>query len=62
MTVLAFPRDSMGFIVHGQLVGIPLLILATQETRCVGKSGGNSPVKKKSIKQSRFPLSAPIYA
>jgi hypothetical protein len=24
--------------------GIPLLILATQETRCVGKSGGNSPV------------------
>jgi hypothetical protein len=26
--------------------GIPLLILATQETRCVGKSGGNSPKKK----------------
>jgi hypothetical protein len=22
------------------------LILATQETRCVGKSGGNSPKKK----------------
>jgi hypothetical protein len=27
--------------------GIPLLILATQETPCVGKSGGISPVKKK---------------
>jgi hypothetical protein len=26
--------------------GIPLLILATQETQCVGKSGGISPVKK----------------
>jgi hypothetical protein len=24
--------------------GIPLLILATQETQCVGKSGGISPV------------------
>jgi hypothetical protein len=24
--------------------GIPLLILATQETQCVGKSGGKSPV------------------
>jgi hypothetical protein len=30
--------------------GIPLLILATQETQCVGKSGGISPVKKKSNK------------
>jgi hypothetical protein len=34
---------------HSQLFmwligGILLLILATQETRCVGKSGGNSPV------------------
>jgi hypothetical protein len=26
--------------------GKPLLILATQETQCVGKSGGISPVKK----------------
>jgi hypothetical protein len=29
--------------------GIPLLILATQETQCVGKSGGISPVKKRSV-------------
>jgi hypothetical protein len=27
--------------------GIPLLILATQETQCVGKSGGISPVIEK---------------
>jgi hypothetical protein len=26
--------------------GIPLLILAKRETRCVGKNGGISPVKK----------------
>jgi hypothetical protein len=30
--------------------GIPLLILATQETQCVGKSGGISPVNKKHVK------------
>jgi hypothetical protein len=27
------------------IVGIPLLVLATQETQCVGKSGGISPEK-----------------
>jgi hypothetical protein len=27
-------------------IGIPLLFLATQETQCVGKSGGMSPVKE----------------
>jgi hypothetical protein len=43
MTVLAFPGTQRASLSIG---GIPLLILATQDAQCVGKSGGISPVKK----------------
>jgi hypothetical protein len=44
---LSFPLGLNELHCSLSIGGIPLLILATQEIRCVGKRGGISPVKKK---------------
>jgi hypothetical protein len=48
MTVLfGFPPGLNEFYCSLLISGIPLLILTTQETQCVGKSGGINPDTKK---------------
>jgi hypothetical protein len=46
LTVVILPPGLNELHCSWSIGGISLLILATQETQCVGKSGGISPVKK----------------